>query len=250
MNFKVKISVIMFIALAINTTKLLAQKQSNYEVGFNVGTLIYQGDLTQSAFGTTKGLKPALGIFVSKKLDPYFAIRANLTIGKIGVDESQFTYPAFKQMRNFKFTTPVTELSTVLVWHILGESADRDYRKLSPYVFAGGGLTFLNVSRDWSKMMITPADSASKSVLGLGRDTMQATPKALPIIPVGIGLKYAITEKIGINAEATYRFTFSDYIDGFSYAANPDTKDRYYGISIGVSFNLARNSYKCPSIKR
>ena len=240
----------MIATIAINTSKLLAQTKSSYEVGINVGTLIYQGDLTQSVFGTTKGMKPAIGIYVSKDLDAYFSLRANLTIGKIGVDESQFTYPVFKQMRNFKFSTPVTEVSTVLVWNILGESADRDYRKLSPYVFAGGGLTFLNVSRDWRNMIISPADSASKSVLGLGRDTMQATPKVLPIIPVGIGIKYAITEKIGIKAEATYRFAFSDYIDGFSYAVNPDTKDRYYGLSIGLSFNLARNNYKCPTLKQ
>lgn len=250
MNFKVKISIVILVAINLNATKLLAQNKSSYEVGFNVGTLIYQGDLTQTAFGTTKGLKPAIGIFVSKNLDPYFALRANLTIGKIGVDESQFTYPAFKQMRNFKFTTPVTEISTVLVWNILGENADRDYRKLSPYVFAGGGITFLNVNRDWRKMIISSADSASKSVLGLGRDTLQATPRLLPILPLGIGLKYAITENIGIKAEATYRFAFSDYIDGFSYATNPDTKDRYYGVSIGLSFNLARNNYKCPTIKQ
>ena len=240
----------MFITIATTATKILAQTKSSYEIGINVGTLIYQGDLSQSAFGSTKDLKPAIGIYVSKDLDAYFTLRANLTIGKVGVDESQFTYPAYKKLRNFMFTTPVTELSTVLVWNILGESADRDYRKLSPYIFAGAGITFLNVNRDWSRIDTTFFDSKSSAIIGLGKDTLQATPRILPIIPLGIGLKYAITDKIGIRAEATYRLAFSDYIDGFSYAANPNTTDKYYGVSIGVSFNLARDKYKCPIVRQ
>ena len=240
----------MFIIIATTATKILAQTKSSYEIGINVGTLIYQGDLSQSAFGSTKDLKPAIGIYVSKDLDAYFTLRANLTIGKIGVDESQFTYPAYKKLRNFMFTTPVTELSTVLVWNILGESYDRDYRKLSPYIFAGAGITFLNVNRDWSRIDTTFFDSKSSAIIGLGKDTLLATPRILPIIPLGIGLKYAITDKIGIRAEATYRLAFSDYIDGFSYAANPNTTDKYYGVSIGVNFNLARNNYKCPIVRQ
>ncbi len=250
MNFKVKISLVMLITIPTTATKVLAQSKSSYEIGINVGTLIYQGDLSQSAFGSTKDLKPAVGIYVGKDLNAYFSLRANLTIGKIGADESQFSYPAYKKFRNFMFTTPITEFSTVLVWNILGQSADRDYRKLSPYIFAGAGISFLNVNRDWSKIDTTVFNSKSAAIIGLGKDTLQATPRILPVIPLGIGLKYAITDKIGINAEATYRLAFSDYIDGFSYAANPNTTDKYYGISIGVSLNLARNNYKCPRVRR
>ena len=106
------------------------------------------------------------------------------------------------------------------------------------------------MNRDWSRIDTTFFNSKSTAIIGLGKDTLHATPKVVPVIPVGIGLKYAITDKIGIKAEATYRFTFSDYIDGFSYAVNPDTKDKYYGLSIGLSFNLAKNNYKCPSIRQ
>ena len=250
MNFNVKISLVMLIVTAATTTKILAQSKSSYEIGINVGTLIYQGDLSQSEFGSTKDLKPAVGIYVSKDLNTYFSFRANLNIGKIGADESQFSYPTYKKFRNFMFTTPITEFSTVLVWNILGQSADNDYRKLSPYIFAGAGITFLNIKRDWSRIDTTFFNSKSSTIIGLGKDTLQATPRMLPIIPFGIGLKYAITDNIGLKAEATYRLTFSDYLDGFSYAANPNTTDKYYGVSIGVSFNLARNNYKCPIVRQ
>jgi hypothetical protein len=83
MNFKVKISLLMLIIIATSVTKILAQNKSSYEVGINIGTLIYQGDLTQSALGSTKDLKPAISIYVGKELDTYFSLRANLTIGKL-----------------------------------------------------------------------------------------------------------------------------------------------------------------------
>ena len=51
----------------------------------------------------------------------------------------------------------------------------------------------------------------------------------LPVIPVGAGIKWMVTPCIAVNAEATLRISFSDYIDGFfSYAANPKRKDAYY----------------------
>ncbi len=227
-----------------------AQNKNNYEIGINAGTLIYQGDLTNSVFGTYKGIKPAIGVFVSKNLDPYFSWRINLLYGKIGVDESQFTNPSWKQLRNFKFTTSVTELSTVLVWNFFGDNDERDYRRFTPYVFGGVGISLLNVKRDWSNINRSAFDNKSTAIVGLGTDTVHHTPKLLPIMPVGIGLKYAINNKLSLRAEGTYRVAFSDYIDGFSQSTNASTNDKYYGLSIGVSYKLFGNNYKCPVVRR
>ncbi|MBL0337037.1 MAG: hypothetical protein IPP73_17415 [Chitinophagaceae bacterium] len=48
---------------------------------------------------------------------------------------------------NFNFTSPVTELSVQLVYNPLGKNdADKGF---APYLFAGGGLAFLNIKRNW-----------------------------------------------------------------------------------------------------
>ncbi|MBC7651870.1 MAG: hypothetical protein H7101_08980, partial [Deinococcales bacterium] len=109
--------------------------------------------------------------------------------------------------------------------------------------------TFLNIKRDWSKINTSFFDTKSTAIIGLGIDTLHSTPKVLAIIPIGVGVNYAITNRIGIKAEATYRFTFSDYIDGFKYAANPSAVDNYYGLSLGISYKLINNSFSCPPIK-
>ncbi|MBC7721510.1 MAG: hypothetical protein H7068_05755, partial [Pedobacter sp.] len=208
MNSTTKIGMVIIATIAITNLKLIAQQKPNYEVGINIGTLVYQGDLSATIFGSYQIPKVAVGLTVSKELDTYFALRASLLFGKIGADESKMKSPSFKQYRNFKFSTSVTELSTVLVWNILGERNDKYYRKIAPYVFAGAGLTFLNIKRDWSKINTSFFDTKSTAIIGLGIDTFHSTPKVLPIIPIGVGVNYAITNRIGIKAEATYRFTF------------------------------------------
>ncbi len=250
-NLKIRVvtSTLLSIAFTATFTAVSAQNKSNYEVGINAGTLIYQGDLSNSALGSVKNLKPAIGVYVTKELDTYFSLRANLLYGKISEDESQYSSPSWKQLRNFKFSTSVTELSTVLVWNFLGDNGVKDYHMFSPYIFGGLGLSLLHVKRDWSGINSTVFDNKSSAIIGLGIDTLHATPTILPVIPVGIGLRYALSNKISIRAEATYRLTFSDYIDGFSQSTNPTTKDKYYGLSIGLGIKLFSNNYKCPTIK-
>jgi opacity protein-like surface antigen len=229
--------------------KTLAQfTPSKWEIGINVGTLIYQGDLSESSFGYTNSLKPSVELWVSKSLDPYFSIRANLLQGSLGADESTYAAPAYRRHRNLSFNSPVTEVSAELVWDINGKTYSEGMRRFSPYLFAGAGFAILHVNRNWSRFDTTYFNSQSTASLGLGMDTLHKTPTFLPIIPVGIGLRYMVSDRIFINAEATYRITSSDYIDGFSYSANPDKNDHYYGLSLGVSYRFGWTGISCPRI--
>ena len=51
-------------------------------------------------------------------------------------------------------------------------------------------------------------------------------------------------------AEASYRFTFTDYLDGFSEVANPKKKDYYSSYSVGLIYTLGvKNTLNCPPMK-
>ncbi len=219
---------------------------SKYELGLNIGTLIYQGDLSAARLGYTKNLKPAIGLSVSRVIDPYFSLRGNLTFGRLGADESKISNPAYKQLRNFTFTTPVTELSAMLVWNVAGDNAGH---KLNYYFMGGAGLSFLKVQRDWSRIDTNYFGAKSRTIVGLGRDTMHSMPRITPVFPVGAGLRYQLSNSISLNAEAVYRITLTDYLDGFKYAVNPNKRDSYYGISVGIGFKLGNNRYRCPEMK-
>ncbi len=241
-----KIALVFFIVLATHQT--MAQfTPSKWEIGINAGTLIYQGDLSENALGNTNSLKPSVELWVSKSLDAYFSIRANLLQGSLGADESTYGGPAWRTHRNLKFNSPVTEVTAELVWDVNGKTYREGMRRFSPYLFAGAGFAILHVNRDWSRFDTQYFNSQSPAGQGLGKDTLHQTPNFLPVIPVGLGLRYMVSNRIFINAEATYRITSSDYIDGFSYTANPAKNDHYYGLTLGVSYRLGWNGISCPN---
>ena len=105
-------------------------------------------------------------------------------------------------------------------------------------------------------------------------------------IPVGFGIKYAVTSKVNLSFEVAYRFTTTDYIDDVSttyvgadkfpsvngapsvasllqdrsYETGATTignegsqrgfskqNDSYAIAEVGISFNLS--SYRCPSAR-
>jgi hypothetical protein len=241
---------LLIIVISISVSKSRAQLNSyHFEAGINIGTLLYQGDLIESTFGSFKGAKPMVNLWVAKPFTPHLSWRANLTFGSLSADESRFSSPSWKQDRNFAFSTPVTEITGMVVFNPYGDNGKQSYHTLTPYVMIGAGTSFLNTKRDWSRI---DSNSTLKSSIqaGLTRDSLQALPRVLPVIPVGAGLRWMVTPNIAVNAEATMRFAFTDYIDGFSYSANPKRKDAYYGISLGVSFLFGGNGVRCPVVPR
>ena len=219
-----------------------------YEFGINAGTLIYQGGLSESYLGYFRNLQPAVGINASESLDDYFSFRASITRGEIGADESTYSSPAWRRERNLKFRSSITEFSGQLVWDLFGKTYSLGFHRFSPYFFVGAGLTILNIKRDWSRFNKNYFNSKSSASIGLGIDTLHKLPGVVPVLPVGAGLRYLVSNHIYINAEATYRLTASGYIDGFKYAADPSKNDHYYGVSLGVSYRIGRSGTSCPKV--
>ena len=223
---------------------------SKYEVGINAGSFIYQGDLTPSALGSFKTWKPAFGISLSRILNRSFSVRLNLALGEIKGDDAKYSSPAWRQQRNFNFNSPLTEVSAMMVWNVLGKNGDEFNSGISPYLFAGIGYSFLNIKRDWSNMNTTVFSPESAVQAGLVQDAAHSLPNAIPVLPLGIGVRYSLSPHISVDAESSYRFTFTDYLDGFSQSANPSKKDHYYSHSIGIIYSfIKKNIVRCPVIR-
>ena len=232
-----KLSLFLFF-LMITIASIAQVENGRNEIGVNVGGLFYQGDLAPGLVGAYKTARPVIGIFYNRILSPYLSARANIVLGALAGDDALNKKPDYMRLRNFNFHTPLAELSGMLVFNPFGTNIETGEVKFSPYVFAGGGVSFLNVHRDWSKIDSSMAHVGSATYNGLLRDSATIPPHAIPILPVGAGVKYAILPRIALIAEANYRFSFTDYIDGFSYAANPQKKDAYYSLTIGAVYNF------------
>ena len=249
MNSIVRVHVIILIFIIAASGKSDAQfTPSKWEVGLNFGTLIYQGDLSANNLGYINNLKPAVGVWAAKSIDDYFSIRYSLLRGGIGADESTYATPEWRPHRNFKFSSSVTEFSTSLVWDLFGKTYREGMRILSPYFFVGAGFSILNVKRDWSRFDTTYFNSKSAASEGLAIDSTHKTPWIIPVVPVGAGLRYMLSDHFFLNLEASYRITLSDEIDGFKYSGNPQRNDHYYGVSIGLSYRFGNDRTACPKM--
>ncbi|MBX2926096.1 MAG: outer membrane beta-barrel protein [Chitinophagaceae bacterium] len=219
---------------------------SKLEAGISGGIFIYQGDLTPEPLGAYATIRPQFGIFAAYILNRSFSVRGNFSFGGLKADDAKYSAPEYRKQRAFRFTTPVSEFSGMLVWDILQKNGVEGRRGFAPYVFAGAGVSLLNIQRDWSGYNAAYFNAETVSD-GLTADMAHRPPRALPVIPVGAGVKYFLSGKLAIKAETNYRLMSSDYLDGFSQAANPRKKDNYYSHSIGIVLSLGyKDRNDCP----
>lgn len=242
-----RVIAIIFILL-YQTSSLNAQlNSSKYELGIGLSSFIYQGDLTPHIVGSVETMRWGINIHGSRIMSPSFLLRTNLTIGGLKGDDAKYNHPEFRKQRNFNFSTPVVEISQLVVWNPMRTNyADK---KFSPYFFGGIGLSFLKIKRDWSKFNAEYFGVGSVISDGLVLDEKKSLPRIIPVIPLGGGIRYNLSDRIAVNAEASYRLTYTDYIDGFSKAANPKQNDHYITTSVGAIYRIGKKSMlDCPTV--
>jgi hypothetical protein len=240
---------IFFVVVMLHSITVHAQKKSSkYEAGAALGAFVYMGDLAQGRFGSWRTAKPGIILHGSRIINKTLAVRLNLSAAALQGDDGKFTTPAYRQQRNFKFLTPLIELSPQIVWSPWGWNEVG--ARISPYAFAGVSLAYLRVKRDYSGFNPSHFTLEENLPARIAEDMQRKTPTILPAIPFGAGVRYAVSPSIVINGEANYRHTFSDYIDGFSRAANPKLNDHYYSVSVGVIYRFGKkNAWDCPPVK-
>ena len=120
-----------------------------------------------------------------------------------------------------------------------------------PYIFSGAGVSLVRIRKDYSRMDPAVFGESSDVLTGLAVDNAKGTPRALFSVPVGVGAEYPLSERFSVNIETSYRFIFTDYLDGFSQSASPKYKDHYHSTSAGLIYKF-KNKIKgvgCPVVK-
>jgi hypothetical protein len=228
--------------LVISVYATAQLKSSPYEVGIQIGTGLYAGDLAPTLLSPYKSPGIFLGVSGSKKLSDVLALEAGISFGKVKANDAYYSNPEYRQQRNFNFNTLITELSAGLIWNPLGRE-----RMINPYFVAAAGLSFLKVRRDYSNLNAEYFSNDLAITQGLPQDIAHKLPRIIPVLPVGGGLRFSIGKKISINLQTTYRLMSTDYLDGFSKGANPNRKDHYYTHTTGFIYAFGgKNTLACP----
>lgn len=181
-----------------------AQDDPEYrmEIGGGVGVVGYLGDYNTSM---VKDLQPMGTVLARYNFNPYHGLRMTASYGKLkgsSKDVKTF-YPDYVDTP-YQFNNTLIDVSFGYEYNFLPYGTGRDYRgakRLSPFVFGGIGATYVNTGREDKKSVFTAN------------------------IPIGLGLKYKINERMNVGLEWAIHFSLSDELDG--------SKDPYYVKSSG-----------------
>lgn len=242
MNTVSRKGILVLAALCFFSFCFSQSRLSKFQFGVTGGLFIYQGDLSPSPLGSYRTPGFTINAFVNYPIGTAISVRASLAYGKLRGDDAAFDQPEWRAQRAFRFNASILELSGHLLWYPVGND-----RKLAPYIFGGPGLSLVSVNRDWSRFNGEYFSAEPGLQEGLNKDLERGLPRIIPVLPVGAGIQYDLSPAIALIAETGYRFSRTDYLDGFSQAANPVLKDHYLNHSIGILFRPGRRStWDCP----
>jgi len=220
----------------------LSIKDMEADLGFEVGPSFFLGDLGGNLGDGKRFIKdlnlPTTRYFVglSGAIYPasWLGIRANLNYGQLYGSDALTTGNDFaskgRRERNLDFKTAILESQLLVeIYPTDFFTMPLDYQpRLRPYAVAGIGMFHFNPKGSYTD----PTTGATSWVdlrplrtegEGFGPGFPPEYRLWQPNIPVGIGARYDLSDKIAISGEFLHRFTFTDYIDDVSGAFVQDT---------------------------
>lgn len=170
----------------------------------------YSGDIRQQRFTLDRadGVISAGGTF---NITDQLALRSDYSFTRLGADD-KYNKPDLR-IRNLNFKTLIQELTLMGEYDIINISE----KSITPYVFAGIGVFHFSPYT---------SDSAGRKVWLAGLSTEGEGLPEYPErkvykntqfnIPLGAGLKYALSDDIYAGFEIGIRKLFTDYLDDVS----------------------------------
>lgn len=221
------------------------QMQDKWEAGVSLGAANYQGDLVETTIFTLNETNFGYGFYIKRHFDANWSARFGFQGGKISGDDQNFSDNSSRARRMFSFSTPLHELALRLDWEPIGHkrfNEDGTFKSiLSPYLFLGAGLTFFNPETQYGDVDITDDKPFTELV---NQDLAKAGWQTGFVTPIGVGLKYYLSEKLNIALEFGYRPPFTDYLDGVEHSGDPENNDWYAfgGVSVGYNFAIGKDA--------
>ena len=176
--------------LMITVARMSAQDDPQYrmEIGAGIGLVSYEGDFNGSVFSNMQPMGTVVGRY---NFDPYKALRLGVSFGKLkGSSKDVKTYYPAYETEPYSFSNTLVDASLVFEYNFWPYGTGRDCRgakRITPFVFGGLGATFVKTD--------------SKNVFTAN-------------VPIGIGVKYKVSERINLGLDWAIHFSLSDELDG------------------------------------
>jgi len=187
----------------------LSLQAQNYEVGLLLGTSGYSGDITPKAEWLSTGKNhEALGLFARFDVNRRLAWRVSYSYAKISGEDANST-DAGRLNRNLSFRSNIHELALLGEFNPIGSD-----RRFYPYLYGGAAIFKFNPETVYNGQLVElqPLGTEGQGMNGFD-DKYRLTQIS---IPLGVGFKFRMTDRINLGLELGLRKTFTDYLDDVS----------------------------------
>jgi hypothetical protein len=226
----------------------------------------------------------AASVFFRKNFGNYIAARIGVSYARLGYSDIYNTHNEYMYRRNLSFNSNVWELALQGDFNFFRFMPGEPGFNFTPYVTLGAGIfsydpyTYLR----GEKIFLRPLGTEGQGNAAYP-ERKQYSSMGISL-PIGVGIKYSLNERMNIGFEILHRLTNTDYLDDVSttyvdaaiFPTNPDgspsnaallhdrsyelgepiglpgrqrgnsrQKDQFVTAMFFVTFNL--QSYKCPT---
>lgn len=221
------------------STQTFAQRSvTTSELGVGIGGANYKGELAPDYRFLNN--QPALTVFYRRDLNNTFTARGGIMLSHriaddntIGDGVQNLPLPDYRQA---ELRLSLAEVSVVMEYNFLDYYDLSQKPRISPYFFAGvAGLVY-------NKKLTTGNPNLSHLNKPFDTDLTVS-------IPLGVGVKYALSKHWNLGLEFGSRLLFNDTMDFLAggdgkHVANPYDNDWYYYNGVSISYTFYR--INCP----
>ena len=167
--------------LLLSALSLKAQQDDEYlmEIGGGVGMVSYEGDFNGNVL---KNMQPMGSVVLRRILNPYMGFRLAGSFGKLkGAAADVKTYYPDEATRGSTFSTSLLPVGVTYEYPFWPSGTGRDYRgakRLTPFIFGWGANSVFTAN-----------------------------------VPLGLGVKYKLRERLNLGVEWRMHFSLSDKLD-------------------------------------
>ncbi len=248
--------IILLIILTLSSAYGQRWKLRRYDVGLNLGSTQVFGDIGGTAseknwFGIKdlrpNETRPAIGLHIRYKVDQVYSVKF---FSCFGLGRGADSYSR-NDHRGFSYRTTIIENSFQVEYYLISEEKKyrsaamynrrgmlNNYSTISAYAFLGVGTTMYFPKTDAYVRINEQTGDIYDQIDGYGFIAMT--------VPLGLGAKYIIDDKWLVGAELGYRWTTSDFLDGYKQLFNSKYNDVYYFMLLSASYRLKTSRRGLP----
>lgn len=209
---------------------VLHSQAQTVRLNFMAGLSNYYGEIQKKKL-TFDQSNPVFALGATLDITNKLLLRSDFSVTKLQADDKRGKFP----YRNLNFKTSLTEGTLLLEYNLF----DLYERKFTPYVFSGVGFFHFNPYTSDSlnrKVYLKPLSTEGQ---GFPEYPDRKVYKNTQLnIPVGGGLKYAISDDVQFGFEYGLRILYTDYLDDVSkfYVDENILRNRAGQLAVDLSY--------------